>query len=42
MIGALLYFFGSATSGTDYALAFPKAMLWPAILVYRLFKNLDH
>jgi hypothetical protein len=42
MLGALVYFFGSAASGTDHILAFPKAMFWPAILVYRLFKSLDH
>jgi hypothetical protein len=41
MIGALVYFFGSAASGTDYVLAFPKAMLWPAVLVYKLLKSLD-
>ena len=41
MIGALVYFFGSAVSGTDYVLAFPKAMLWPAVLVYKLLKSLD-
>jgi hypothetical protein len=41
MIGALVYFFGSATSGGDYILAFPKAMFWPAILVYRALKTLD-
>ena len=26
MIGALVYFFGSAVSGSDYVLAFPEAM----------------
>lgn len=41
MIGALLYFFGSAASGTDYILAFPKAMFWPAVLVFKLLKSLD-
>ena len=41
MIGALVYFFGSAVSGTDYVLAFPKAMFWPAVLVYKLLKSLD-
>jgi hypothetical protein len=41
MIGALVYFFGSAASGRDYVMAFPKAMLWPAVLVYKLLKSLE-
>ena len=41
MIGALVYFLGSAASGADYVLAFPKAMFWPAILVHKLLKSLD-
>jgi hypothetical protein len=41
MIGALLYFLRSAGSGTDYALAFPRALFWPAVLVYKLLKSLD-
>jgi hypothetical protein len=40
MIGAAAYFFGSAESGRDYALAVPKAVFWPALLVYRLLKYL--
>jgi hypothetical protein len=40
MIGAAAYFFGSAESGRDYALAAPKAIFWPALLVYRLLKYL--
>jgi hypothetical protein len=40
MIGALAYFLGTAGSGTDYVLAFGKAVVWPAILVYRAFKVL--
>ena len=40
MIGALVYFLQAAGSGWDYALAFPKAIVWPALLVYRLLKNL--
>jgi hypothetical protein len=38
MIGAMVYFFGSAESGRDYALAAPKAIFWPALLVYKLLK----
>lgn len=41
MIGALVYFAGTAVTGRDYALAFAKAMVWPAILVYRAFRYLD-
>ncbi len=40
MIGALVYFIGSAESGSDYLLAVGKAMVWPALLVYRAFKVL--
>lgn len=41
MIGALVYFAGSAESAKDYALAFGKAMVWPALMVFRAFKALD-
>jgi hypothetical protein len=41
MIGAMAYFFGSAESGRDYLLAAPKAVFWPALLVYRLLKYLS-
>ena len=40
MIGALVYFLGSAESGQDYVLALGKATVWPALLVYRAFKVL--
>jgi hypothetical protein len=40
MIGALVYFVGSAESGRDYVLAVGKALVWPALLVYRAFKAL--
>ena len=40
MIGAMVYFFGSAESPRDYALAIPKASVWPALLVYELLKSL--
>ena len=40
MIGALVYFLQAADSGRDYLLAFPKAVVWPALLVYRAFKVL--
>ena len=37
MIGALVYFLQAAGSGRDYFLAVPKAVVWPALLVHRLF-----
>jgi hypothetical protein len=40
MIGALIYFLKTATTGLDYVLAFGKAVVWPALLVYRAFKAL--
>jgi hypothetical protein len=40
MIGALVYFLGTAQSGREYVLAFGKALVWPALLVYRAFKFL--
>jgi hypothetical protein len=40
MIGALVYFLGTATTGLDYVLAFGKAVVWPALLVHRAFKVL--
>ena len=41
MIGALVYFIGAAESPSDYALALGKAVVWPALLVYRAFRALD-
>lgn len=41
MIGALVYFAGTAESGQDYLMAFGKAMVWPALLVYRAFRRLE-
>ncbi len=40
MIGALVYFIGTAESRPDYLLAVGKAVVWPALLVYRAFKVL--
>jgi hypothetical protein len=40
MIGALVYFLGAAQTDRDRLLAFPMAMVWPALLVYRLFRFL--
>lgn len=41
MIGALVYFVGTSKGGSDYALAVGKAIVWPAIMVYRAFRYLD-
>jgi hypothetical protein len=41
MIGALVYFLQSAETGRDKALAAPKAVVWPALLVYKLLKHLN-
>lgn len=41
LIGAVVYFFEGAVTPRDYALALPKAMFWPAFLVYRLLKSFD-
>lgn len=41
MMGALAWFLQTAETRADYALAFPKAMVWPAILVYRLFRYIE-
>jgi hypothetical protein len=38
LIGAAVYFFRSAESGRDYALALPKGIVWPAVVVYDLLK----
>jgi hypothetical protein len=40
MIGALAYFIVSGDSARDYALALPKVIFWPALLVYKLFRSL--
>jgi hypothetical protein len=39
MIGALVYFVKAAESGRDYVLAFPMAVIWPALLVYKMLKS---
>ncbi len=41
MIGALVYFVTSAQTGRDKALAAPKAIVWPALLVYKVFQHLN-
>lgn len=41
MIGAAVYFFATATTREDRLLAIPKAVVWPAILVYLALRRLD-
>jgi hypothetical protein len=40
MIGALVFFLRTAQTDRDRLLAFPMAMIWPALLVYRLLEFL--
>jgi len=39
-IGALVYYISHATSFWGGVLGFLKALVWPAFLVYELFKHL--
>jgi hypothetical protein len=41
IIGALVYFVGTAETRTDCVLAVGKAIVWPAILVHLAFKRLN-
>ena len=38
---APVYFFSRAQERHDYLLAIPKAVVWPALLVYKLFSAGD-
>lgn len=40
LIGALVWFWSLADSFGDHVLAVLKAIVWPALLVYRAFKGL--
>jgi len=40
LIGAAIYFIAQATSFWTGVLGFLKAIIWPAIMVYELFKHL--
>lgn len=40
LIGAAVYFIGQATTFFTGVLGFIKALVWPAFLVYHLFKYL--
>jgi hypothetical protein len=36
-----VYFVQTSHSTTDHLLALPKAVFWPALLVYKLLRDLD-
>ena len=40
LIGAAVYFIGSATTFWTGVLGFLKALVWPAFMVYQLFQFL--
>lgn len=40
LIGAAIYFIAQATSFWAGVLGFLKAIIWPAIMVYELFKHM--
>ncbi len=39
VVGAAVYYFKRADSAQEYALALPKALAWPATLVYSVLKD---
>jgi hypothetical protein len=41
LIGAWVYFIGRATTPRERVVGFFKGLVWPAYLVYALFKFLD-
>ena len=41
LIGAWVYFIGQATTNQERVQGFFKGFVWPAYLVYKLFKFLD-
>jgi hypothetical protein len=38
LIGAAVYYFSTGSNFGDFVLAIPKAIVWPAIVVYELLK----
>ena len=38
-IGAAVYYFSEGSSFWEFVLAIPKALVWPAVLVYELLKQ---
>jgi hypothetical protein len=41
LIGALVYFWQRADSPGGHLLAIPKALVWPAFLVYKAFQRVN-
>ena len=41
MVGAWVYFFKQAVDNQERVLAILKGLVWPAFLVYGLFKSLE-
>ena len=39
LIGAAIYYFAAANQFWEFVLAIPKAIVWPAIVVYELLKS---
>jgi len=39
LIGAAIYYFAAADQFWEFVLAIPKAIVWPAIVVYELLKS---
>ena len=39
LIGAAVYYFAAADKFWEFVLAIPKAVVWPAILVFELLKG---
>jgi hypothetical protein len=40
LIGAAIYYFQQASDFWSYVFALPKAILWPAFVVYHLLEHL--
>jgi hypothetical protein len=40
LVGAAVYYFQQASDFWSYVLALPKAILWPAFVIYHLLKHL--
>lgn len=38
-VGAAIYYFSTGSSFWEFVLAIPKALVWPAIVVFELLKS---